>query len=195
MVNSGRKNKITDDQELLQAYLQNGDLEYLADLYNRYVHLVYGVCLKYFRQREESQDAVTEIFESLIEKVRQQTIVNFKSWLYVVTKNHCLMAMRKAKTKQKQQADFFAEEFMESTSISHPIDEAHGEQVETKLRECIEKLKNEQQLCIELFYFRKQCYREIAEKLTIEEKKVKSYIQNGKRNLKLCLEQKGVKHG
>lgn len=195
MVNSGQKNQTNDDQELLQAYLQSGDLEYLATLYNRYVHLVYGVCLKYFRQREESQDAVTEIFESLIEKVSQQPIDNFKSWLYVVTKNHCLMALRKAKTVQKQQADFFAEEFMESTSILHPIDEAPNEPLEATLRECIEKLKNEQQQCIELFYFKKQCYREIAEKLTIEEKKVKSYIQNGKRNLKLCLEQKGVKHG
>ncbi len=177
------------DSDLLQAYLQTNDLAFLAELYNRYIHLVYGVCLKYFRDRQKSQDAVSEIFESLIIKVTQSQIENFKSWLYVVTKNHCLMEIRKFKSEKNQIKAFYADQFMESTEILHPIDEERDTELERKLQTCIEKLKHEQKQCIDLFYFKKLCYREIAKKLDLKEKKIKSYIQNGKRNLKLCLEQ------
>jgi RNA polymerase sigma-70 factor (ECF subfamily) len=184
-----KHNKRSQDSHLLQEYLESGDLEILGALFNRYIHLVYGVCLKYLKDREQSKDAVNQIFEKLIIEIPKFKIQNFRSWLYVVTKNHCLMEIRKNQSEKKQFEKFSADFYMESTSISHPIDEERDSKLEKKLQECIEKLKKEQQKCVQLFYYGQKCYREIANHMGIDEKKVKSYIQNGKRNLKICIEE------
>ena len=150
------------------------------------MHLVYGLCLKYFRNKEESQDAVTQIFEKLIAAVKKHEIQNFKSWLYVLAKNHCLMAIRSKKGKNTASLDT---EVVESALLLHPIEEDNYlEDDLTKLEGCISKLQDEQKRCVELFYLKKKPYISIVEKTGFELKKVKSYIQNGKRNLKICME-------
>jgi RNA polymerase sigma-70 factor (ECF subfamily) len=180
--------KSSEDSVLLTEFIETQNLDVLGELYSRYIHLVYGVCLKYFKDREKSQDAVSSIFEKLITDIGDSKIENFKSWLYVVTKNFCLMELRKEQSQKRRHDQFSADSFMESTQTLHPIDEERNDDVEAQLKKCIEKLKNEQKACIELFYFQDKCYKEIAQQLKIEEKKVKSFIQNGKRNLKICLE-------
>lgn len=152
------------------------------------MHLVYGLCLKYFKEREESQDAVMQIFERLIDAVKKHEIKTFKSWLYVLAKNHCLMAIRSKKGKNNASLDT---EVMESTLRLHPIEEENYlEDDLNKLEGCISKLQDEQKRCVELFYLKKKPYISIVEKTGFELKKVKSYIQNGKRNLKICMEKK-----
>jgi len=183
---------VNADSEMINKYLKTGNLEILGELYNQYIHLVYGVCLKYFRNREESKDAVSKIFELLIIEIPKFEIRNFRSWLYVVTKNYCLMEIRKHKAEQTRYEKFSGEYFMESTENLHPIDEAPESSLEERLKKCIEQLKQEQKQCIQLFYYNKMCYKEIADELKIEENKVKSFIQNGKRNLKICIEQNMV---
>jgi len=186
---SFKQNKKASEEELLQHYLDSGDLDILGELYNRYIHLVYGVCLKYFENRELSKDAVSQIFEILITEIPKYEINNFRSWLYVVTKNHCLMEIRRNRATKRREEKYSAENFMDSTDLFHPIDEAPNSQLEEQLKHCIEKLKQEQQQCVCLFYYDNKCYNEIAEQLNIDQKKVKSFIQNGKRNLKICIEQ------
>lgn len=177
------------DSELLNQYLKSGNLEILGELYNNYIHLVYGVCLKYLNDREESKDAVNKIFENLITEIPKFEIQNFRSWLYVVTKNYCLMEIRKRKTEKKRFEKYSEDFFMDSTDISHPIDEASDDDLHENLKNCIERLKYEQKQCIVMFYFDKKCYKEISDELNMEQKKIKSFIQNGKRNLKICLEE------
>ena len=99
------------------------------------------------------------------------------------------MEIRKQKAKKEQFEKYSKVIYMESTGISHPIDKEHDDKIEEKLNRCIEELKKEQKSCVRLFYYEKKCYREISNQLGIDQKKVKSYIQNGKRNLKICLEQ------
>ena len=180
------------DEELLQQFKRTGSLDTLGELYSRYMHLIYGVALKYLESRDEAMDAVMQIFEKLVADLPQQEVRNFKSWLYVLTKNHCLMQIRSQKSAAGRLEGYKIEqEFMESEEELHPIDkEEHS--VEDALKKCIEQLKNEQKQCIKLFYYEKRCYQEIAEKLGLNEKKVKSFLQNGKRNLKICLERKNV---
>ena len=89
-------NRETDDLSLVAAYQESGDLEVLGELYNRYMHLVYGVCFNYFKDEEQSKDAVMQIFEELVVKLKVHQVQNFKSWLHVLTRNHCLMALRKS---------------------------------------------------------------------------------------------------
>lgn len=180
-----------NDGELLRRFGEEGDITVLGQLYERYMHLVYGVCLKYLEEREAAKDEVMNIFEKLVTTVPRQReeIVNFRTWLFVVTKNHCLMLLRSRKSEAAHTEAMLADPtfFMENSSEMHPMEEEEENDAE-RLRECIERLKEEQRECIRLFYYDGQGYRQIAEKLGMEEKKVKSYIQNGKRNLRLCLE-------
>ena len=178
-----------EDRVLLREYLSKGDLEILGSLYSRYMHLVYGICLKYLQNRDDAEDAVMEIFEKLIVEIEKHEVNNFKSWLYVLSKNFCLMKIRSEKSRDRK-IDLWAkehEESVESQPKMHPIDENRPDE-NSILAECIEKLKAEQKDCIQLFYYQNWSYRQIAEILHIEEKKVKSHLQNAKRNLKICLE-------
>ena len=186
--NRNKKNKT--DAELLVNYLKENNQEILGELYSRYMHLVYGVCLKYFKDRQRAKDAVIELYEKILVEIDKHTITNFKSWLYVVAKNYCLMELRKTKSGELilLSSDEELAGFMENEPELHLIDKDSNEQLEQALADCIAKLKAEQQKCILLFYYKNKCYREIASQLNIEEKKVKSFIQNGKRNLKICLE-------
>lgn len=177
------------DEELLERFTLSGDLEELGELYSRYMHLVYGVCLKYLNNREESMDAVMHIFEKLILEIPKQRIENFKSWLHVVTKNYCLMQLRSEKAKDEKMQEWINSTviFMENEPVLHPVDEEAPE-TDKRLMDCIERLKDEQKQSIMQFYFGDKCYAEIAREMGSDEKKVKSLLQNAKRNLKICLE-------
>lgn len=182
------------DESLLKQYHSSGDLEVLGALYARYMHLVYGVCLRYLKDREDAKDAVMQIFEKLITDAQQHEIRQFKSWLYVLTKNYCLMQIRSQKSKERRinsrKIDHVP--YVESDIELHPIDKDETNWDAT-LKECLEKLKPEHKKCIQLFYFENKCYHDIADSLKMEEKKVKSHLQNAKRNLKICIEKKNGK--
>jgi RNA polymerase sigma-70 factor, ECF subfamily len=188
---SGKKSGVKTDEEIINQFTSTGDLELLGELYSGYMHLVYGVCLKYLKNREESMDAVMQIFEKLITEIPRQKIDNFRNWLHVVTKNFCLMKLRSQKSQDEKFNEWLndPEIFMESDQIMHPIDDESPD-FEKGLEECIGKLKNEQKECIKQFYFMNRCYKEIADVMNLDEKQVKSYLQNAKRNLKICLEEK-----
>ena len=184
------KGKINNtDEDLISEFTSQGDLEVLGILYSRYMHLVYGVCLKYLKNSEESKDAVMQIFEKLIAEIPKQRIENFKSWLHVVTKNYCLMQLRSQKSQTERLHEWRSDTvaFMEINSDLHPIDSENWD-IDLALADCIEKLKEEQKDCIRQFYFENRCYNEIASTLDLDVKEVKSHLQNAKRNLKICLE-------
>jgi RNA polymerase sigma-70 factor (ECF subfamily) len=188
---SGKILKKRTDEELIDEFSSMGNLEILGELYSSYMHLVYGVCLKYLKDREESMDAVMQIFEKLVTEIPKQKIENFRSWLHVVTRNYCLMQLRSRKSHNEKHNEWILDpgNFMENDSGLHPIDRDEPN-MEKALADCIEKLKDEQKKCIIQFYYEDRCYNEIAENLSIDEKKVKSHLQNGKRNLKLCIDGK-----
>jgi len=192
--NSKRKNmQLFSDEELIISYKNLRDTIYIGELFERYTHLVFGVCLKYLKDPEESKDAVMQIFENLQQKLIDFEISSFKSWIYTVSRNHCLMILRKNKTERKHQVEIFErsrEEIMETADFFHPIKSDDKEEQMTFLQKGIEKLKKEQRTCIELLYLQQKSYQEVSEITGYDIKKVKSYIQNGKRNLRLFLENK-----
>jgi RNA polymerase sigma-70 factor, ECF subfamily len=187
----GKKSRQKSDEELLKEFTLTGDLEVLGELYAGHMHLVYGVCLKYLKDRDEAKDAVMQIFEKLITEIPRHTIENFRSWLHVVTKNCCLMQLRSQKSQDEKLNEWMSDSlvFMENNFVLHPLDDDETN-MEKALANCIEKLKDEQKECIRQFYYDNRCYNEIALKMGLDEKKVKSHLQNAKRNLKLCLEEK-----
>lgn len=177
--------KDLDDAALLLRYKSTGSLDALGMLYNRYMHLVYGVCLNYFKEEEASKDAVMQIFEELVLKLKIHEVQNFKSWLHVLTRNHCLMALRKLAKNNTVSID---DTFVENTDFVHlDIDDTKETQL-TVMEKCMETLTEEQRRSVDLFYLQEKCYKEVAGITGYEMVKVKSYIQNGKRNLKICIE-------
>lgn len=170
------------DSELLELLKKSNYSTALTVIYERYVHLVFGVCLKYLKNKQDAEDTTLKIFESLQEKTIRFTIINFKSWLHQTTKNECLMALRKKNHEQS------------ITEVISPIDEeeiiiqADYEKQLTKLEQILTTLKEEQRICIEMFYLQNKSYQQISEETAFSIQSIKSFIQNGKRNLKIRLE-------
>jgi len=182
--NNARINE-QDDAALIVRYRQSGDLESLGLLYNKYMHLVFGVCLNYLKDEEQSKDAVMQIFEELVVKLKIHEVQNFKSWLHVLSRNHCLMALRK---NSKNTTVSLEDTFVENTDFVHlDIDDTKETKL-TVMEKCMETLPEEQRVSVDLFYLQEKCYKEVADITGYDMLKVKSYIQNGKRNLKICIE-------
>lgn len=187
---SRNKGEEHSDEALLRAFKSSGQLTPLSELYGRYVELTYGLCLKYLKNEKTAEDAVMDIFEALVLKVPKHDIHNFKSWLYTFARNHCLMQLRQQK---KEKIQNFAPNIMHSLEELHPLDESdegmqERDAVEAHLKACLEKLIAEQRHCVILFYYESKSYKEIAVEKKLEVGKVRSYIQNGRRNLKNCIE-------
>ncbi len=179
-----RKKEYTDEELLLQ-YKETGKAEYFQQLYERYIPLIYGLCLKYLQHPEQSQDAVIDIFENLSQKIQNYEIKVFKNWLYSVVKNHCFQILKENK---KEIIVNFDSQFMESDTILDLFGENKDEEKENALNSCLEKLPEPQKISIEKFFYENKSYVEIVDETGFHLKSVKSYIQNGKRNLKICIE-------
>ncbi len=174
------------DQELVQLYKTGGNMGTLGELYNRYMDLVYGVCLKYMKEPEEAKDCVINIFEELVVKLKKYEVENFKGWLYQLAKNYCLMKLRSRKSKPVN----IDMDIMHLAENNHPDNVIDKEQHFTIMEYCIEQLPQDQKQAIQLFYLQEKCYKEIAETTNTDINKIRSFIQNGRRNLKICMEQK-----
>ena len=170
---------------MIAQYKSSGDLNVLGILYNKYMHLVFGVCVNYLKDEEESRDAVMQIFEELVVKLRVHEVQNFKSWLHVLARNYCLMAIRK---KSKSNTVSLEDVVMENIEFVHLDIEDAKETKLTIMEKCMESLTEEQRVSVDLFYLQEKCYKEIVDVTGYDLTKVKSYIQNGKRNLKNCIE-------
>jgi len=157
----------------------------LGDLYQRYMELIYGVCLKYLKEPELAQDAVMQIFEELVPKLHKHEVENFKSWLYTLAKNHCLMQLRTPKNLKTTE---FNPEGMQFEEEVHLNGVEWKEEQFQRMEKCLQTLSAEQKICVEMFYLQNKCYNQIEEESGIEWNKVRSYIQNGRRNLKICME-------
>lgn len=172
-----------DDNDLPNAFATMNANKVLAEIYKRFGHLMFGTCLKYLKNKSEAEDCVMEIFEKLPEKLSKYEIKYFKSWIYNVTKNECLMRLRKSKP----------DVYSIDNNLQLEIESDHTEDkklLELKidaLNDALNELKDEQKVAVELFYLKDMSYKDISEHLNWSLKAVKSAIQNGKRNLKMNL--------
>jgi len=180
--------ELQTDSEILQLYKKSSDLSLIGKLFTRYTTLVYGVCLKYLKDRESAKDAVMQVFEKLISLLKDHEVDNFKGWLYVTARNHCLMELRHKKGKFMEE---ISPNLVESEFLLHQgVDETIEGDLK-KMEDCINKLVDGQQQCVRLFYLEEKCYKDIVAVTGLNINQVKSFIQNGKRNLKICMDENG----
>jgi RNA polymerase sigma factor (sigma-70 family) len=176
------------DKDLAEQFSTSGDMNVLAILFQRYMDLLYGVCLKYLKNPETAKDAVMQIFEELVQKLPKHQVDNFKSWLYTLAKNYCLMQLRTPKNLKTTE---FKAESMQSEEEVHLNGVLQKEENFLRMERCLQTLSAEQKITVELFYLQNKCYKEIAGITGLDWNKVRSYIQNGRRNLKICMEKEG----
>lgn len=187
MVKADKYQHITDP-ELLEKFYADHNNVWLGILLQRYTLLLLGVCMKYLKNQEEAKDGVQQIFLKVIQELHKYKVDYFKSWLYMVAKNHCLMKLRekqgKAMVEINERLTIKPEE---ETNLQSLIENEHTlELLEASLKE----LNVEQQQCVTLFYLQKKSYQEVSDETGYNLLQVKSYIQNGKRNLKILIENK-----
>lgn len=170
---------------MLAVYKAHNDTRDLGILYSRYMDLVYGVCLKYLENSELAKDAVMQVFEELVQKINRYQVDNFRSWLYTLAKNYCLMQLRSPRNVRVMPLD---------PSFMHSAEEMHQEEANVKeftltnMEKCLETLTVDQKQGVDLFYLQGKCYKEIAGIMNKDWNKIRSLIQNGKRNLKICMD-------
>ncbi len=173
----------TSDETLIKCYKETEDTEYIGHLFDRYTQLAFLVCMKYLKDEEESRDTVMLIFEQLIFDLKKYEVQVFRFWLHTILKNKCLSILAK-----KQKNIFVNADVIEQLVRENVLEEdAEKEVYLSYLPQAMEKLNGEQKMCINLFYLQQKSYKEIAEITGFDVNKVKSYIQNGKRNLKIYL--------
>jgi RNA polymerase sigma-70 factor (ECF subfamily) len=173
-------------------YKEEGSMQVLGELYQRYMELVYGVCLKYFKEPERSKDSVMQIFEELVSKLKKHEVDNFKGWLHQVAKNYCLMQLR---TPRNLKTVEFKTELVQTEENVHLNGVLEKEENFKKMEYCLGTLTGDQQKAIRLFYLEGKCYNEIVEITGHDWNQVRSFIQNGRRNLKNCMEDQKVMPG
>jgi RNA polymerase sigma factor (sigma-70 family) len=185
-----RKKEPLPEAQRLSAYRQTGDVGLLGEVYAPYMEMVFGICYKYLRDEDESKDAVMQIFEKLVQDLKIHEVGNFKSWLHSVARNHCLMQLRSKRV-------FVGSEEINEENTTWDLQTNESEDIFTldhqlnSLGKCMQSLVSEQRVSIQLFYVEEKCYRDICNETGFDFNKVKSYIQNGKRNLKICMDKNG----
>lgn len=184
-----KKKEYSSDEELLKHYKQTGNKELFADLFKKHVSVVYGSCLFYLQDKDEAQDATMQLFEKLMLDVNNREIENFKGWLSFVVRNHCISIIRKNKSQSKNIKSYYEFEYEAPNSdTEEKINSVSDDVMLENMQLCLPKLKENQRLCVELFYLKNKSYQDIANETSFTLNEIKSYIQNGKRNLKLLLE-------
>jgi len=188
-------NANASDEELVAQYKITNNKWILGELFKRHSLMCFAVCNKYLKDEAASEDAAMNIFEKLFTDLHKHEISNFKSWLHTVCRNHCLMQLRKTSPyiRINDSKEETSESFVNLERFLHQeVNENEKEEKLLALEQAIEQLKDKQKECIELFYLKQKSYEEIATLTGYSPKEVKSYIQNGKRNLKITLGEKGI---
>lgn len=184
-----KKKEYNSDEELLKHYKQSGNKELFADLFKKHVSVVYGTCLFYLQDKDEAQDATMQLFEKLMLDINNREIDNFKGWLSFVVRNHCISLIRKNKSQSKNIKSYYEFEYeAPDYETEEKINSISDDVLLENMRTCLPKLKENQRICVELFYLKNKSYQDIANETNFSLNEIKSYIQNGKRNLKLFLE-------
>jgi len=186
-VNPDKYRHLTD-QQLLEQFYSDHDPEWLGILLPRYTLLLLGVCMKYLKNEEEAKDCVQQIFLKAITELKKYRVDYFKSWIYMVAKNHCLMKIRDTHGKMPVE---LTERYLSTTDEPGETESLlQSDDAIEHMAEALKELSQEQQQCVTLFYLQKNSYQQISEKTGFTMMQVKSYIQNGKRNLRIMIEQK-----
>lgn len=175
------------DGQLLDLYKNTGRSSHIGTIFKRYSHVVLGLCYQYLKDSGKAEDAVMDIFEFVLQDVNKYDIDKFRPWLMSVSRNHCLKMLTRSLRKEKELFDKNVEIFSLGNMETEDLLDHTNENMLIKLEKALDSLKPHQRDCVTLFYLGGYSYEEISASSGYSVKSVKSYIQNGKLNLKKSL--------
>lgn len=176
------------DEDVILKYKVTSDNYYVGILFNRYSSLIFGICLKYMKNRHDAEDLMVEVYEKLTLVLIKKDVEKFRNWLHIMVKNHCVSKLRSLQTQHKRVEAYKEYVKLINIHVDEENDQRGGNAVDdVVLRENISKLPEMQRICIDYFYLQEKSYKDISEILQVEVGKIRSYIQNGRRNLKIML--------
>ena len=179
------KYKHIDDHQLLQNFYADKNNEWLGILLQRYTLLLLGVCMKYLKNEDEAKDGVQQVFLKAITELHKYKVDYFKSWIYMIAKNHCLMQLR---GKSKYVVEINDQQLSAPDDTEDKKKYVERDTTLSNMEQALRQLNEDQLQCVTLFYLEKKSYHEITSQTGYSLLQVKSHIQNGKRNLKIMLE-------
>lgn len=190
MLEKDQSNYQLSDEDIILQFRATLDNYYVGILFERYVHLIFGICLKYMKNRHDAEDVMFEIYEKLQKTIPQKDVGKFRNWLSVLVKNYCVSKLRSLQTESKRIQSY--KDYVSHLNLQFDDNDHSAREIipEEEIRSGMMQLPDLQKMCIEYFYFKNRSYLEIAEILNEEVGKIRSYIQNGRRNLKIILSKK-----
>ncbi|MFQ5674351.1 MAG: RNA polymerase sigma factor [bacterium] len=180
-----QSNIVERDNATIRSYLETRDVRYLGRLYEAYKKTIFWHCLKMVGNEEDAKDLASETFIRTFDRIEDFKLgAPFCPWLMRIATNLCIDHLRK-----KNRYKFYKfDETHSAVAIQNESEPKQpmisGERIIEKLK----KLKPLQKRCFCLFYIHNLTYKQIAELTGYPLGKVRSYIQNGKRNFKLLME-------
>lgn len=161
-----------EDQHYINLVL-NGNTNSFATLVDRYKDLVFTLALKMLNNREEAeeiaQDTFIKVYNSL-NKFKGES--KFSTWIYKVTYNTCLDALKK---KKKQQNVTYIEDFSEhqTKTLENILDSIDEKERNQAIQDCLEELPSDEAFLLTLYYFDDQSIEEIAKVMNISTSNIK----------------------
>lgn len=180
------------DEELVQHYKNTFDGFYVGLLFERYVDVIFGISLKYLKNRQDAEDMLSSVFEKLTDVLKNKEVQTFRNWLFVLVKNQCVSQLRSVQSQQQRQKRYidYISQLTAPEELMQVWKEEKKNDEEVRLKQVLAQIPRKQRRCIEYFYFEQKSYKEIAELMNETVGKIRSYIQNGRRNLKIMLTDK-----
>ena len=188
-----RKYSEYSDEQMVQRFQKSGDTYYAALLFERYNELTVSMSLSYLKNQMDAEDATMECFEVLVRDLATTEVKNFGGWYYSVVRN--LLLKYKRQSKKVQSTDLVEDVHANAAEmdVEELFDDMPKPEMEAVLEEAFSALKEEQATALKLFFLEGKSYDAIAAAMEVDIKKVKSLIQNGKRKMKIVLEQRNIK--
>lgn len=164
----------------------SGQQRAFTELIGRYQGMVYGLCLRMLRQREEAEDATQETFVRVCNNLhRWDPERSFEPWLLTIAGNRC--RTRLAKRSRQPLA----------TGLDYPVEDSSHQEFEARhLAEEIDRvldlMKSDCKQAFLMFYKNRLSYNEIAQHLDVPLGTVKTWVHRARRELIERLAKRGT---
>lgn len=166
------------DNEIVKR-CRSGDRAAFEQLVLKYQRPVFNAAFRILGNREDARDIVQTVFLKVYEGLDQyDSHYRFFSWLYRITVNESLNALRRPSREQplsgREQAPVRA----------NPARLADEAEIGVRIQDALQQLKSEDRVVLTLRHFLECSYRDIGEVLDIPEKTVKSRLYSARQRLR-----------
>ncbi len=171
---------------------RSGNTEAWGTIYKQYAPAIFRFCRRALPSREDAEDATTEIFMKVHEKIGQYDSTRpFSAWLYKVAANHCWDLLRRRRIRQDLETGE-----VENLPLEHPdpgqLERLVVERSGQEVRSALDKLPSRARMALVLRYYSDMSYDEIADALGVRRAFVGVVLLRARHQLREILTRRGA---